>query len=194
MNRYIPDQRSILSYFGEISTSAPLDTTTSDPIEICDIYCDGSCHNNGRRGARAGYGVAVFLNGTETTVVAASLGIDELQTNQRAELKALCVAVEHATKSTADIVRIYSDSEYVINCLTRWAPTGRRSGWRKADGGSVLHRDLIEPLLATWDTLRGRAQIRHVMAHTGRNDMISRGNERADALARAAVLAALNQI
>jgi ribonuclease HI len=194
MDRYVPDRRSILSYFSS-ATETPVSNTAAilsvpvieDPVEVCNIFCDGACINNGRRGARAAWGVAVYLNDVEIAASGAPLMPDETQTNQRAELRGLQVAVAAATTSTAPICRIYTDSEYAINCLTRWGPGWARAGWRKADGGPVLHRDLIEPLLDAWHSLRGKAQIAHVRAHTGRMDNISMGNARADELARVAI-------
>lgn len=189
MLRYIPDQRSILSYFGA-ATEAVVTTETNvaeDPVEVCTIFCDGACTNNGRRGARAGYGVAVFLNDAEIATTSRPLAPEETQTNQRAELRGLETALAAAVATTAPICRVYTDSEYAINCLTRWGPGWVRAGWRKADGGPVLHRDILEPLLETWHSLRGKATLSHVRAHTGRADTLSRGNARADELARASL-------
>lgn len=196
MLRYIPDQRSVLSYFMTADTDtssvpAPVSdvVVTEDPVEVCTIFCDGACTNNGRRGARAGYGVAVFLNDAEIAATSRPLTPEETQTNQRAELRGLETALAAAAGTSAPICRIYTDSEYAINCLTRWGPGWARAGWRKADGGPVLHRDIIEPLLETWRTLLGKATLSHVRAHTGRSDALSRGNARADELARASLTA-----
>jgi ribonuclease HI len=155
-----------------------------------NIFCDGACSKNGRRGARGGYGVAVLKNGAEVAALSEALEADEPQTNQRAELRGLQAAVGIAAEVAEGgaVVRIYSDSEYSINCVTRWGPGWRRSSWRKADGGPVLHRDIIEPLLAAWDDVRTRGVLlQHVAAHTGRGDALSRGNARADELATASI-------
>jgi ribonuclease HI len=72
--------------------------------------------------------------------------------------------------------------------VTKWVLSWRRSGWRRADGGAVLHRDLLEPLTDAWGTLRGKAFLYHVAAHTGRSDPLSLGNARADELARASIM------
>ena len=88
----------------------------------------------------------------------------------------------------ATTVRIYTDSEYAINCLTKWVPGWKRGGWKRATGEPVLHRDILEPLHDAWVSLRGVAFLEHVAAHTGRGDALSRGNERADALARASLV------
>ena len=155
-----------------------------------NIFCDGACSKNGRRGARGGYGVAVLKNGAEVAALSEALEAGEPQTNQRAELRGLQAAVGIAADVAEGgaVVRIYSDSEYSINCITRWGAGWRRAAWRKADGGPVLHRDIIEPLLAVWEDVKTRGvALQHVAAHTGRGDGLSRGNARADELATASI-------
>lgn len=190
--------RTVLSYFlsdGE-SAPAPAPQKTSAPAPqpqeparlAIDIFCDGACMNNGRRGARAAYGMVARQGMRELQIVSEALSPAEPQTNQRAELRGLGAALSYAVSASsagATTVRIYTDSEYAINCLTRWSPAWRRSGWRKAGGEPVLHRDLLEPMCDTWGSLRGVAFLHHVSSHTGRQDPISLGNERADELARA---------
>ena len=169
----------------------PLPADTGPVRQAVLIFCDGACANNGRRGARAGYGVVVLRDGVELVAVSEPLGAHESQTNQRAELRGLATALQHAgtlASSGATTVRIYTDSEYAINCLTKWVPGWKRAGWKRATGEPVLHRDILEPLHDAWVALRGVAFLEHVAAHTGRGDLLSRGNERADALARASLV------
>ena len=194
--------RSVISYFLEdagIQTSyspdpvvvpPPLAEAPLAPRIAIDIFCDGACVNNGRRGARASFGMAARRGTAEIYAVAEPLRADEPQTNQRAELRGLAAAVSYAhtaISAGATTIRIHTDSEYAINCVTKWSSTWKRSGWRKAGGEPVLHRDILEPLCDAWGALRGVAFLSHVAAHTGRQDQISLGNERADALARAAL-------
>ncbi len=170
--------------------SEPAAHAQEAPRITLDLFCDGACVNNGRRGARAAFGLVVYRAGVEIAAAAERLEAHETQTNQRAELRGLFAAVQYATKSVeagATTVRIYSDSEYAINCVTRWAPGWARSGWRKADKDPVLHADLIAPLYEMWKALRGVAFLQHVAAHTGRSDPLSLGNARADELATSAL-------
>jgi ribonuclease HI len=208
MDRFIigPRPRTVISYFLEESAAAgPPVAAAAEPPTVrveerevpplapriaVDIFCDGACVNNGRRGARAAFGMMARRGASELFVAAEPLRADEPQTNQRAELRGLAAAVTYALTAVsagATTIRIYSDSEYSINCVTKWVGAWRRAGWRKADGAPVLHRDILEPLCDKWDSLRGVAFLTHVAAHTGRRDPISLGNERADELARAAL-------
>lgn len=204
MDRYIigPKPRTVLSYFlpdsglqTSINESEVVALPRVEPERsLISIFCDGACINNGRRGARASYGVVAYRGGggigVELYTAAQVLSSAEPQTNQRAELRGLAAALayaETAAHAGATTIHIYTDSEYALNCLTKWITGWQRNGWRRSDGSPVLHRDIIEPFYDTWNALRGIVFAHHVTAHTGRDDAISRGNERADMLARNAL-------
>jgi ribonuclease HI len=219
MDRFIigPKPRSVLSYFladpesqtiekesfthPRAAAAAAVAAAHETPARLSvNIFCDGACINNGRRGAHASFGMAAFRGGgvslgEELYRVAQVLSPSEPQTNQRAELRGLAAAVNYAgtaARAGATTIRIYTDSEYALNCLTKWISGWKRSGWRRADGAPVLHRDILEPLYDAWTALRGVAFLTHVAAHTGRTDALSLGNERADALARSALTNAIS--
>ena len=48
-----------------------------------DIFCDGSARGNGQKGARAGYGLAVLLDGFIFKKISVKLPAEEPQTNQQ---------------------------------------------------------------------------------------------------------------
>lgn len=102
-------------------------------------------------------------------------------TNNRGEL----MAVLDLLRSTADSdenLKIYCDSQYVINACTKWMPGWKRKGWKKADGKDVLNKDLLASLD---EALRGReVEFEWVKGH---ND--HELNEAADERARAAATA-----
>jgi ribonuclease HI len=189
-------RKSILSYFQECCPKTDvvepayteLPAVPIAPKNPIDIFCDGACYNNGRRGAKGAFAISIQRNGLELACFSNRLKPEEPQTNQRAELRALeCAVTAAASQASADRITIYSDSEYAIHCMTRWAPTWKRSKWTKADKEPVQHRDIIEPLYEKWQTLYGKARIEHVRAHTEKTDVISRGNARADELATSAL-------
>jgi len=72
-------------------------------------------------------------------------------TNQRAELRAVILALEIAVEKYGDLqsfptlrLTIYSDSKYVVNCMTNWIYKWRNNGWTNSAGGDVTNRDLVE--------------------------------------------------
>jgi ribonuclease HI len=154
-----------------------------------NVFCDGSCINNGRPGARAGYAVVVMNSETEIHVHAEPVPANEPQTNQRAELRALLYALQYLRESSCSGT-VYTDSKYAIQCVTTWGPSWKAAGWKKADKKPALHVDLIEPMLELYAPNGGAGGIvlQHVKAHTGRADAVSRGNARVDDLARRACL------
>lgn len=102
-------------------------------------------------------------------------------TNNRGEL----MAVLDLLRSTADCdddLKIYCDSKYVINSLTKWMPGWKRKGWKKADGKDVLNKDLLASLD---EALHGRAiKFEWVKGHSNHEL-----NEAADVRARAVATA-----
>ena len=79
---------------------------------------------------------------------------------------------------------IYTDSTYVIRGIREWIWAWRRRGWKTAEGGDVLNRELWEQL-AGLVAARGKDGIdwHYVRGHTG-----IPGNERVDEIANAFAL------
>lgn len=106
-------------------------------------------------------------------------------TNNQGELMAvldLFKATEHIPQEP---LRILCDSQYVINCITKWMPGWKRKGWRKADGKPVLNVDLLQQIDAA---IKGRSyEFEWVKGHAG-HDL----NEAADVRARAVATAFQN--
>jgi ribonuclease HI len=183
---------SLLDYFGTgfaansfATNSSPLDSMSITRTKA-RIYCDGACSANGRKGAKAGFGgILIHADGTEETVSEA-LGPTEQQTNQRGELKGLQWAFGKAM-SLPEGADIYTDSEYAMKCFTEWGAGWAVRGWRKSDGKDVLHQDILKPMWEIWKRRGNQIRLHHVSAHTGRSDIHSKGNARADVLATASI-------
>jgi ribonuclease HI len=147
------------------------------------IFTDGACSHNGRPGAKAGY--AVWFPDHPTLSDSGRIPDTEPQTNQRAELSAIARAVtilDDGGYRDVDIV-IYTDSDYSINCLTKWIPGWISRNWKTSAGGDVLHRDLIEETTKRLARCKSHRFV-HVRAHTGGTDDISKQNDVADRMAR----------
>ena len=71
-----------------------------------------------------------------------TLGSEEDSTNIRMEGKALIAAIEYAGDEGCEI---YTDSEFWINVLTKWAPTWQANGWKKKTG-PIKNLDLVQEL------------------------------------------------
>lgn len=101
------------------------------------------------------------------------------QTNQRAELTAVARALDHVPIDRA--VLIHTDSNYSIQCLTKWFQNWEKNNWRSSSGKAVENKDLIEPIIARIrerDMCRARTDFKWIKGHA--NDP---GNTAADLLA-----------
>ncbi len=141
------------------------------------IYTDGACIGNPGPGGWA----AILVRGD---AIEEHGGSEDSTTNNRMEMRA---AVEGLGRARPDeCVHVVTDSRYLHDGICRWIHGWKKKGWKKADGGQVLNRDLWEELDAlvygsgltvTWE---------HVRGHTG-HEMNERCDEIANAFARGRV-------
>ncbi len=145
--------------------------TMSSQPKIQSIYTDGACTGNPGPG---GWGVVVYFDDGSIH----ELGDASTKTtNNRMEMQAAIAALKFLESSGQNKpITLYTDSEYLINCVTKWVKGWKRKGWKKSDGKPVLNQDLLQIL----DNLNSQ-QIKwqHVRGHAG-----NIGNERCDEIAR----------
>ena len=98
------------------------------------LWTDGSAEPNPGRGGFA----VIEQKGSEGKPVA--MGSEDYSTNIRMEGRALIAAMEYAGESGCEI---YTDSEFWINVLTKWAPAWARAGWRRK-GGEIKNLELVK--------------------------------------------------
>jgi ribonuclease HI len=98
-------------------------------------------------------------------------------TNNQGELKAV-LDLFQSTSHVDDDLLILCDSQYVINCVTKWMHGWKKKGWRKGDGKPVMNVDLLREID---DAIVGRRyRFEWVRGHVGHEL-----NEAADSRARA---------
>jgi ribonuclease HI len=136
-----------------------------------DIFTDGACSGNPGPGGWA----AILRAGHHEKEIS---GADAATTNNRMELTAVIRALESLKKPSA--VRVHTDSRYVMDGLTKWLTRWKANGWRTSDKKPVKNEDLWRAL----DDAVARHEVHWtwVAGHSGHAE-----NERADALARAAI-------
>lgn len=135
------------------------------------MFTDGACRGNPGPG---GWGVVLAYGGREKVLS----GGEETTTNNRMELMAAIRGLEALTRACR--VRVTTDSQYVMNGVTRWMDRWKRTGWKTAARQPVKNSDLWRRL----DMVASRHDVEWVWTkgHSG-----NPGNERADALARSAI-------
>ena len=153
---------------------------------VIEVYTDGACSFNGQPGARAGY-AGIFPSFPKYDFTSPLEG--EVQTSNRAEYAAVKTALRQAQlidPSRTKTLKIYTDSQLLIDSMTSYLPTWKANGWRKSDGQPVLNRDLLESIDALMKR-RDKVEFIHVAAHDGGATKESRLNEETDRRARQAI-------
>jgi len=143
------------------------------------IYTDGSWIPGQDNEGCAGSGVWFGDNDVRNTTICIH---EPDSTNQRAELIAIRYAL-HFCVNVSDI-KILTDSQYSINCITTWSQRWLQNGWKNSKGEDVSNQDLIQLILKYMGNRRQKSyatSFEYVRGHHGIH-----GNEEADKLATSA--------
>ncbi|MDK2898975.1 MAG: ribonuclease [Patescibacteria group bacterium] len=122
-------------------------------------FTDGSCSPNPGPG-----GFAVIKNDKPAIV-----GHEIDSTNIRMEGLAMIAALADANGNECEI---YSDSEFWINVITKWAISWEANGWKKKSG-EIKNLDIVIELCGLYK--ESKAKLIWVRGHNGNNN-----NELAD--------------
>ena len=109
------------------------------------IYTDGACSVNPGIG---GWGAIIIFESGEEKEISGS----ELETtNNRMEITAVIESLEIKELNIEDKVKIYSDSTYVINTITKnWKRNTNNDLWDKLD-------NLLEKRIVEWEWVKGHS-------------------------------------
>jgi len=138
---------------------------------MLEIYTDGSCNPNPGPG---GWSFVVYENHKE---IYHAYGGERDTTNNRMEFMGILEALKWLQGREAVIK---TDSQYCLNCITKWAGKWRSKGWRLADGSPVKNAELLQ------DCLILKNNFHHFKWVKGHSKV--KGNERAD---KSSVMAAV---
>lgn len=122
-------------------------------------YTDGSCSPN------PGPGGFAVIQDMKPVV----LGSEKDSTNIRMEGFAIIAALKAADGAPCCI---YTDSEFWINVITKWAPGWAANGWKKKTG-VIKNLEIVQELFV----LHGQSQAELIWVRGHANDP---GNEKAD--------------
>lgn len=114
-------------------------------------YTDGSCSPN------PGSGGFAVIKETETAIV----GSEQMSTNIRMEGQAIIEALCDANGAEC---RIFSDSEFWVNVVTKWGAGWEARGWTKK-GSEIKNLDLVKEVYGLYK--KSNAQLIWVRGHNG---------------------------
>jgi ribonuclease HI len=136
-----------------------------------DMFTDGACSGNPGPGGWA----AILRSGTAEKEIS---GGERATTNNRMELLAVINGLR--ALKTSSLVTVHTDSRYVMDGATTWLKRWKTNGWKTSDKKPVRNDDLWRELEDA--SSRHEVDWRWVRGHADHVE-----NERADALARAAI-------
>lgn len=143
---------------------------------MTQVYCDGSCFNNGKKNARGGYGI--YFGENDPRNLSAKLQGD--QTNNRAELTAILETLKLVPTGDLEII---TDSNLAVNTFTKWIFGWKKTTWWKnkdwTHKDAKKNMDLVTAIDDLLNKRTGKVKFTHVYGH-----QTCEGNNRADELAR----------
>jgi ribonuclease HI len=148
------------------------------------IFTDGATSNNHTLNVPRKSGIGVYFS--DGCSISAPFDILPL-TNQRAELYAIIMAIKEAIAKKWKRIRIYTDSMYSINCITKWCKKWKLNNWKKLDGDEIKNKEFIIELFELYNS--HNIKFNHVKSHQNKPDYDSKeyplwyGNKIADKLA-----------
>jgi len=141
------------------------------------VFTDGAAKGNPGPG---GWGAIVVTPDQRVTELG---GGAPHTTNNRMELGGAIGALQHVADRPGTVA-IYTDSTYLIQGITQWIWGWRKRGWKTAEGGDGLNRELWEQLSnLVAARVGGKVEWHWVRGHVG-----TPGNERADQISVAFAL------
>jgi ribonuclease HI len=145
------------------------------------VYTDGACRNNGKANAISSIGIYFSNNNLhKINNISKVLKLNN-HTNNIAELTAINNSLKLIKENNIKLpIKIYSDSKYSINTLTKWYPK-----WTEKDKKSKKNIPLIEETYNLINEIK--PELKYIKAHTNLNDEHSLGNAIADQLANDAL-------
>lgn len=108
------------------------------------FFTDGSAKGNQTKNATGGFGV-YFPENPEFNI---SKKLEGKVTNNIAELSAVYYGIKKIISGTIikKQIVIVSDSEYLINSVSKWAKGWEKNNWKKSDGKPVLNLELVKKI------------------------------------------------
>jgi ribonuclease HI len=162
---------------GSASRTKRSDLTTAEVLASFSdgpstgVFTDGASEGNPGPG---GWG-AVHVD--ENQILDQAHGSEPHTTNNRMELTAMIHGLRMLPPDSR--ATVYTDSQLIVNIVTKWADGWKARGWTKKSTGPIANLELVKEAHALYKQRPG-VRLEWIKAHNG-----YRWNEYADALATA---------
>lgn len=144
---------------------------------MIEIYTDGGCSRNGSKDAIGATGVVAIKEGEE---VFAHSQTYLSTTNNRMEYRALIFAMNMCIHNNITEVVFYTDSNLLVETITKWMYGWQRNGWKKKSSPKkIKNLDLVLQLYEL------KSQLPHAQFIWVKGHADNEYNNRADELATA---------
>jgi len=152
--------------------------------ETIYIFTDGSSVNNGSKNSKSGYGI--YIPDPKSMRVKVYGKLPKGKTNNYAELRAILEALKLIESygfhtNCKKPVTIVTDSQYSINCITKWYNKWVKNNWISATKKEVKNKELIQEIKPLCD--KHNVTFQHINSHTGKSGFFYEGNKIVDELA-----------
>ena len=145
-------------------------------MTVLEMYCDGGCRDNQRRTNIGGWGVYLVWGDHTKELKGAAANT----TNNKMELTAAIEGLR-AIKDKRVPTRVYLDSAYVQQGITKWVPGWIKKGWVTSKKEPVANKELWQALIAE------KEQFSDIQFLKVRGHATNAGNNKADALVNEAM-------
>ena len=102
------------------------------------IFTDGSFHSSSKHS-----GVAVYFGITVLNIAEYYDGLTNNQCELLAILYGLQIIIKYYHHLAGKTINIVSDSEYSINCITKWLTLWKANNWKTKTGEEVKNRQIL---------------------------------------------------
>lgn len=136
---------------------------------VIEVFTDGSCHTQLKIG---GWASILFFEGRKEVIYGSENGT----THNRMEILAVLKALEHLTSKNKVLekVIIHSDSQYVVNIITRKEKL-KRNKFLSKKGTPLQNADLVQRLIHFIEN--HNIEFVKVKAHQKETDIINHNHE-----------------
>ena len=140
---------------------------------VWTIYSDGACRGNPGYG---GWGVYIERDGLCVARLFGAGSQGKNETNNRMELTAAVNGLKFLKGQVRGTVEVCTDSQYVLNGITKWLEGWKKKGWKTSTGKGVVNQEL-------WQELDELVQGKDIKWTWVKGHSDCKGNQEADALA-----------